>query len=161
MLHMIAGTILALEQINNECRMIVKNDAYGKVVFHITDKQFLLDHRGNACDWSAAAIGLEIAAVLSDATPMTMSLPPQISGAYGYILPNGYNIVCGCFDELMTDPSLCLQIQPGEQTRQFDLNCNVLTEIKAPLEAVVVYGRSTRSIPATTVPECMIVSTEI
>ena len=86
MLHLITGTVTEIEYSEEELRFMLQTDSEQKIVFFMSEGQFLIDAKGNQLPWSCVTVDTRISAVLSDTTPMTMSIPPQISGAYGYVL---------------------------------------------------------------------------
>ena len=157
MLHLITGIVTEIAYCEADLHVMLQTESEQKIVFIINEDQFLIDEHGNALTWACVAAGNRISAVLSDTTPMTMSIPPQISGAYGYVLTESEQIVCGSFDETMTDKDLLIALEPDDTTCVRNLQGETISIADCDFsEVIIVFGRSTRSIPAFVVPSCVI-----
>lgn len=104
--------------------------------------------------------GMEVTVVMNDLAPMTMSLPPQTSGAVA-IVANGETPVFTAvdkFDDELTGKTLKLVMDENVQILDIRGTKQALTadDIKGH-KAIVVYGASTKSIPAQTTPSFVII----
>lgn len=105
--------------------------------------------------------GDDISAFLPAASPMTMSLPPISSSARAIVINSeGGNSFAGKFNDELVDAGNTLKLNIAEDT-------NIIHENGAKMifkaedivnnEALVIYGASTRSIPAQTTPELVVI----
>lgn len=106
-------------------------------------------------------VGMNVTVVLNKNTPMTMSIPAMCSQQVA-ILVNSSNkqVEVGYFDETLTNEANTLKLNVSEDTmiQNNRGERRVFTEedIKKQ-DAIVVYTTSTRSIPAQTNPEYVII----
>ena len=138
--------------------LLVAEENGGEMLFCISSSAFLIDCAGKPQQWATVEKGMAIAAVIEENTPVMLSLPPKIGNAYGFILCENFFVHCGTFDEELTDKKACLKIVVGENTEVLALGQDAKEDISLTNQPlVIVYGRTTRSIPAETIPECVIV----
>lgn len=106
-------------------------------------------------------VGMNVTVVLNKNTPMTMSIPPMCSQQVA-ILVNSSNkqVEVGYFDETLTNEANTLKLNVSEDTmiQNNRGEKRVFTEedIKKQ-DAIVIYTISTRSIPAQTNPEYVMI----
>lgn len=106
-------------------------------------------------------VGMNVTVVLNKNTPMTMSIPPMCSQQVA-ILVNSSNkqVEVGYFDETLTNEANTLKLNVSEDTmiQNSRGEKRVFTEedIKKQ-DAIVIYSISTRSIPAQTNPEYVMI----
>lgn len=106
-------------------------------------------------------VGMNVTVVLNKNTPMTMSIPPMCSQQVA-ILVNSSNkqVEVGYFDETLTNEANTLKLNVSKDTmiQNSKGEKRVFTEedIKKQ-DAIVIYTISTRSIPAQTNPEYVMI----
>lgn len=106
-------------------------------------------------------VGMNVTVILNKNTLMTMSLPPMCSEQVA-ILVNSPNkqVEVGYFNETLTNEAntLKLNISEGTMIRNIKGERRIFTEedIKNQ-DAIVIYTASTRSIPAQTTPEYVMI----
>lgn len=106
-------------------------------------------------------VGMNVTVVLDKNTPMTMSIPPMCSQQVA-ILVNSDNkqVEVGYFDETLTNEANTLKLNVSEDTviqnNKGEKKVFTQEDIKNQ-DAIVVYTASTRSIPAQTNPEYVMI----
>ena len=100
--------------------------------------------------------GMEITAVLPSNSIMTMSIPPMTPSAVGFVMnAEGTTVMTGKFNDELVNEDNTLKLNIAEDTSIVSITGtkNVLTaeDIKGS-DALVIYGASTKSIPAQTTP---------
>lgn len=100
--------------------------------------------------------GMEITAVLPANSIMTMSIPPMTPSAIGFVMnAEGTTVMTGKFNDELVNEDNTLKLNIAEDTSIVSITGtkNILTaeDIKGS-DALVIYGASTRSIPAQTTP---------
>ena len=100
--------------------------------------------------------GMEITAVLPSNSIMTMSIPPMTPSAVGFVMnAEGTTVMTGKFNDELVNEDNTLKLNIAEDTSIVSITGtkNILTaeDIKGS-DALVIYGASTRSIPAQTTP---------
>ena len=162
MLYIKDGIFVSSSRTENGSIIRMTDELGSEVLFYTDVNIDPFDCCGNSIPWETAEPGTRCAAVLSDTIPMTMSIPPQIHGAYAFLLPKDNPVVCGTFDENMEDMQLRLCLSVNEETILIDLQGDrlPLSEM-AGKEVVVVCGKMTKSIPAYTNPMMILVPERI
>lgn len=157
----IEGKITSVEAQDDYTRIMIDDGDMG-LVLNLQSGAYIVDSKDGSLKTPAdLAEGMEVAVVLNAMTPMTMSIPPMVSSAEAVIIKSeGQNVSVLTFDEnlVSTDNSLMLNI--GENTVIGDVQGTKKAfsadDIKGAT-AIVVYGATTRSIPAQTTPERVII----
>lgn len=149
---------------NTSIQVIVdEDDEYG-YIFHISEDVALWD-RGTeeVADREGLKEGMEVEVYYHQDTPMTMSLPAQLTP--GLVVIQGEETYGSTYmgefnkDFISTDNYLHLTI--GEDTLIVNEKGEELTvEEMYKKTSIVFYGASTRSIPAQTTPSKIVVITE-
>lgn len=101
--------------------------------------------------------GHRIAAFYDANAPMITIYPPQYSPLAAAILNTGQTAHLAYFDSTLTDEDNTLKLNIGQSTRIRTANGQIY---EGPLEnqiLFVIYSTSTRSIPAQTTPELVVV----
>ncbi len=131
------------------------------VVFHTQGVKFVLDQASNQLvSLDDIKEGMTITGVVPANSPMTLSLPPQTSSAIGFII----NSETGSMDKDIYNENLVnskntLQLASLEGTKLIAANGNKMALTAEDLkgaELLVLYTVSTKSIPAQTTPETVI-----
>lgn len=89
--------------------------------------------------------------------PAPLIYPPQYRAEVAAYAANGSNIAVGYFDRNLTSDALSLKLNIGVNTQVVTMNAQTFTGNPANRNLIVLYGASTRSIPAQTTPERIIV----
>ena len=125
------------------------------IVFTVDENTFIVDSKdGNFMTADTLKNDMSITAILGKKTPMTMSLPPMTS-PIGIVVGEENFTSTGYFDEQLTSEELMLQLNISEETKIVDMagTKKVFTQDDVKNEdCVVLYGITTRSIPAQTNP---------
>lgn len=101
--------------------------------------------------------GMPIVAFYDADLPVPLIYPPQYRAEVVAYMANGSNIAVGYFDRNLTSDVLALKLNIGVNTQVVTMNCQTFTGSPAGRNLIVVYGASTRSIPAQTTPDRIIV----
>ncbi len=157
----IEGKVTSVEAQDDYTRIMIDDGDMG-LVLNLQSGAYIVDSKDGSFKTPADLTeGMEIAVVLNAMTPMTMSIPPMVSSAEAVIIKSeGKSVSVLTFDEnlVSTDNSLMLNI--GENTVIGDVQGSrkifTADDIKGAT-AIVVYGATTRSIPAQTTPERVII----
>ena len=102
---------------------------------------------------------MSITAILGKKTPMTMSLPPM-TNPMGIVVGEENSVSTAYFDEQLTSEEIMLQLNISDETKIVDMagTKKVFTQDDIKNQnGLVLYGITTRSIPAQTTPEKVIV----
>ena len=140
-------------------RITFQNEERGEIIFNETaDCMVIAD--GAVKSVKDLAEGMEVTIVMDDLAPMTMSIPPQTSGAVAIVV-NGETPVFTAvdkFDDELTGKTLKLTMDDKVQVLDVRGTKQVLTadDVKGH-KAVVVYTTATKSIPAQTTPSFVII----
>lgn len=185
-----ATTEVTEETTTEEMAEVVEAPAYGSIVGEITEiseeeglykvlvgdqvagTYFVLSPSTSIIDAATLQVmsvadlqvGQNISVVISQNAPMTMSLPAICTEVTAVVVNAAdKNVAVGHFDETLTDMENMLQLNIDETTsiqntrgerRRF------VAEDVAGQNAIVVYTTSTRSLPAQTVPEYVMIIAE-
>ena len=107
--------------------------------------------------------GMTVSVVMEDNAPMTLSLPPQTNAAVAIVVEGETpsNVAVDKFDEELTGKTVKLIMDEKVQILDIRGTKQALTaeDIKNN-KAIVIYGASTKSIPAQTTPYMVIVLPE-
>ena len=150
----------------------LNEDGSARISFESTERGEIIFNEGADCmiivgnevkTIKELAAGMEATVVMEDNAPMTMSLPPQTSGAVA-IVAQGETpsfVVVDKFDDELTSAGLKLNMDDTVKILDIRGTKQVLTaeDVKGQ-KAIVVYGASTKSIPAQTTPYMVIVLPE-
>lgn len=155
------GTVTGVEKREGYTSVAIDDGGMG-LVLNADDSMFVMD----SADGSLKSIGdleegMEITVVLSDRTPMTMSIPPIVTGATAVIIGSeGKNVDVLKFDNSLVSTDNFLQLNISEDTAISDIMGSRKMFTEADIKgatAIVVYGVTTRSIPAQTTPSNVII----
>ena len=138
----------------------LNEDGSARISFESTERGEIIFNEGADCmiivgnevkTIKELAAGMEATVVMEDNAPMTMSLPPQTSGAVA-IVAQGETpsfVVVDKFDDELTSAGLKLNMDDTVKILDIRGTKQVLTaeDVKGQ-KAIVVYGASTKSIPA-------------
>ncbi|MDY4081242.1 MAG: copper amine oxidase N-terminal domain-containing protein [Candidatus Metalachnospira sp.] len=150
----------------------LNEDGSARISFESTERGEIIFNEGADCmiivgnevkTIKELAAGMEATVVMEDNAPMTMSLPPQTSGAVA-IVAQGETpsfVAVDKFDDELTSAGLKLNMDDTVKILDIRGTKQVLTaeDVKGQ-KAIVVYGASTKSIPAQTTPYMVIVLPE-
>ncbi len=158
---LVSGTVTSVT-VGDEYNTIEITNDTGGMVFHMNKTVFVVDQRTNTL-FSLKAIkkAMEISVVLDKNSPMTLSLPGQTNGAIGIvILSDMGSIDLSIYnDELVNlENTLALNIHSTTQiAHEKGLKMIFGTEDLKGAECLVLYSAATRSIPAQTTPEFVMI----
>lgn len=134
------------------------------VVFHTQGVKFVIDQKTNQLvSLDDIEEGMTITGVVPANAPMTLSLPPQTSSALGFIInSDSGSLDLDVYNEELVNSQNTLKINSLEESNLIAANGNKMTLTEGDLkgaELLVLYTTSTRSIPAQTTPETVILLT--
>lgn len=137
-----------------------KDNPDNVIVFHISELVVLLDQETQ--EFIAAhdfKVGQEITAYYPENTPMALSMPPQLTPKVIVANSKEYSgsVHVGTFDENLVSIDGFLKIKLNAEVKVVDLNGKETSEDLRNKDLVVFYGAATRSIPAQTTPDKIIV----
>ncbi len=154
---LVEGKIASVSKEDGYVRISLENDDMG-LVCNVNETAFVIDQKdGSVKSIADLKEGMEVSAVLDQNSPMTLSLPPMTSGVVGFVLKSDtvmFTDLSVYNDELVNQENT-LKLNIGEDTKIVDITGakKIFTEedIKGS-ECLVIYGATTRSIPAQTTP---------
>lgn len=154
----ISGIIKAIEKDEDRYTISVTqpDDEIG-VVFITNQDNFIVDSKdGSFMTLEQLQNGMNITAIVAKNAPMTMSLPPA-TNPIGFIVGEQNFVTTGYFNEELTseDAQTMLQLNISEETKIVDIagSKKIFTQEDVKnQDCVVIYGATTRSIPAQTNP---------
>lgn len=155
------GTVTSVENKGEYYRLEITNDNMG-MIFNIKDKAFVIDQKSNKrLTVKEIKKDMKLAAILPTNAAMTLSIPAQTSAAVGFIIKSNE----GSFDMSLYNSDLVnakntLKLNISDNTQIVDAQGSKrlysAEDIKNS-ECVVLYTIATRSIPAQTLPEMVII----
>lgn len=152
----VAGKIESVQKEEDYYTISVANDNMG-MVFTVKESVFVIESKnGDTMKLDDLQEGMDITAIVAKKSPMTMSIPPMTSGAIGFVVGNENNIMIGYFDETLTSQEAMLALNISEDTKIVDIQGTkqVFTQDSVKnQDCLVLYGITTRSIPAQTTPD--------
>lgn len=158
---LVSGKVTNVETEKESTTITITNDDMG-MVFHINQNVFVIDKKTNAY-LSVADIkkDMTLTAVLDKMSPMTLSLPPQTGGAIGFIINSDQGFIdLSTYNNDLINYENNLKLNIGSGTQIVDVKGTKKffnsEDIKGS-ECLVLYNTSTRSIPAQTTPEFIMI----
>ena len=153
-----SGTIKSIEKEKDYYTISVTqpDDEYG-IIFTVSQNAFIVNsENGNFMTFDELKNDMNITAVIAKNAPMTMSLPPM-TNAVGLIIGEQNFAATGYFDEELTSKDIAsmLQLNISEETKIVDMagTKKIFTQDDVKnQDCLVLYGITTRSIPAQTNP---------
>lgn len=153
-----SGTIKSIEKEKDYYTISVTqpDDEYG-IIFTVSQNAFIVNsENGNFMTFDELKNDMNITAVIAKNAPMTMSLPPM-TNAVGLVVGEQNFAATGYFDEELTskDITSMLQLNISEETKIVDMagTKKIFTQDDVKnQDCLVLYGITTRSIPAQTNP---------
>ncbi len=125
------------------------------IVFTIDENTFILNNKdGSFMKADELKNDMSITAILGKKTPMTMSLPPM-TNPMGIVVGEENSVSTAYFDEQLTSEEIMLQLNISDETKIVDMagTKKVFTQDDIKNQnCLVLYGITTRSIPAQTNP---------
>lgn len=101
--------------------------------------------------------GMNVVMFYDAEAPVPLIYPPQYNAVIMAEDVRGENIVAGFFDRNLTNAEFSLRLNIGINTQLITMNGQTFTGSPAGRNLIVLYGASTRSIPAQTTPDTIIV----
>lgn len=159
--QLVQGTISGIEKEDDYTKIQIDNDDMG-MIFTVESDVFVIDQKDNSYkSIQDLEKGMEITAVLSNNSIMTMSIPPMTPGAAGFIInAEGSFIDLSTYNEDLTNSNNTLKLNIDEKTIITDIRGSKKMFSQEDLknsELLVFYGASTRSIPAQTSPSFVMI----
>lgn len=139
----------------------LEDDLQEKIIFHLSDDMPLISHETME-DFKVENLeeGMEVSAFFKENTPMTLSIPPQLNPGAVVIHDNEEDgfVEVAHFNEELVDMDNKLKLNISDDTILEDTEGNNLEAEDLEDESLMVfYTISTKSIPAKTTPEKVIV----
>lgn len=152
----LTGKITACEKNEQGYSITFESNEMGTIILNEAENGCLVFDGSKLADFTALKADTEVTVILDNNAPMTMSLPGQTNGAVAIVMNN--NAFVGKFNDNLENDKLKLEI--GDNTQILDVRGTKQTlkadDIKSK-EAIVVYGVSTKSIPAITTPDFVVI----
>ena len=152
----LTGKITACEKNEQGYSITFESNEMGTIILNEAENGCLVFDGSKLADFTALKADTEVTVVLDNNAPMTMSLPGQTNGAVAIVMNN--NAFVGKFNDALENDKLKLEI--GDNTQILDVRGTKqilkADDIKGK-EAIVVYGVSTKSIPAITTPDFVVI----
>ncbi len=159
----VSGTIKSVSvEENGKARIAVETAERGEIVFN-EDTNLMVIEGNSLRVVNDLKEGMEVSVVMDDNAPMTMSIPPQTNGAIAFVI-EGVNpsfVAVEKFDEELSSQTLKLNIDNSVSIIDINGSKKMFTadDIKGS-KAIVVYGASTKSLPAQTTPYIVVILDE-
>ncbi|QAT43605.1 copper amine oxidase N-terminal domain-containing protein [Aminipila luticellarii] len=155
------GTISSVEDQGDYYRVQIENDKIG-MIFYMDQKAFVVDQKsGKRLEAKDLKKDMRITAILPANAVMTMSIPPQTSQAVGFIIREDSSAMdVSVYDDALVNQDNTLKLNLSEDTQIVDAKGSDKAFTAADIKnkaCVVLYTISTRSIPAQTAPEMVII----
>lgn len=159
--RLVQGKISSVEKDGDYTKIEIENDDMG-MIFTAENGVFVIDQKDNTNKTlQDLKKGMEITAVLSNNSIMTMSIPPITPGAVGFIINSEKGFIdLSIYDQDLTNAQNTLQLNIDDKTTIVDLQGSKKIFSQEDLknnELLVFYGASTRSIPAQTSPSFVMI----
>lgn len=163
--QLVMGKIETIETIDGYTRMHLSNSDMG-MVCNVKEDAFIISQKdGSYQKISDLKEGMEIAGILDNNSPMTLSIPPMTNGMIGFVIldDEAGNLDLAVYNEELVNHNNTLKLNIGEETKIVDQKGSkkIFTEedLKGK-ECLVFYGVTTRSIPAQTTPSIVMILEE-
>lgn len=161
----IDGIVSAVEKIEDGLYSITIGDSENGIVVLSQEVSVIDQNDLSFKTMEDIKVGMNISTVIDINAPTTMSLPPQTAGPVAFVIrQEGKYINTSVFnDELISEDNyLQLNIKDTTVVTSIEDNKKALTadDVKGK-EAIVLYGATTRSVPAQTTPDMVIVLPQI
>lgn len=152
----LTGKITACEKNEQGYSITFESNEMGTIILNEAENGCLVFDGSKLADFTALKANTEVTVVLDNNAPMTMSLPGQTNGAVAIVMNN--NAFVGKFNDNLENDKLKLEISDNTQILDVRGTKQILKadDIKGK-EAIVVYGVSTKSIPAITTPDFVVI----
>ncbi len=131
----------------------VENEEKAHATIVVTPNTYILDN-------AEIEVGSKITGYYNANAPMIMIYPPQYSSLVVVVENEDRNVKVDIFDESYTSADNSLKLNVSDDTEIISENGEAFTGELDGRQLVVVYGPSTRSIPAQTTPEKIVVLNE-
>jgi len=158
---LVSGTVTNVTVRDEYNTVEITNDS-GGMIFHVNKSVFVIDQKTNkVLSLNAVKKDMKITVVLDKMSPMTMSIPGQTNGAIGIvILSDMGSIDLSIYNDGLVnwENTLALNIYSTTQiAHEKGLKMIFSAEDLKGAECLVLYTASTRSIPAQTTPELVMI----
>ncbi|MPM14249.1 hypothetical protein SDC9_60610 [bioreactor metagenome] len=153
------GTIKAITiSDDGSARIEFNSTEKGDIIFNETVDGCVIIDRTTLTGFASLKCGDKVTVVMNNYAPMTMSYPGQTSGAVAFVVNNDKSIVVDKLDDELTGSTVAITI--GENTQIVDSRGTKQLITKDGVkghECLVIYGAATKSIPAQTTPDLVVV----
>lgn len=153
------GKITSITEKDGFTTIDITNDNMG-MVFHV-ENAFVADQKTSTMkSIKDLKVGMEITAIITGKAPMTMSIPPQTPGAVGFIINGEGSVDVSTYNDELINAKNDLKLNISEDTVIVDSRGTkqiIKEEDLKGKDLAVLYTITTRSIPAQTNPEMVIV----
>lgn len=158
---LVSGKVTDIVSDKDATTITITNDDMG-MVFHVSKNVFVIDKKTNSyLSVSDIKKDMTITAVIDKMSPMTLSLPPQTGGAIGFIINSDQGSVdLSTYNDELVNFENTLKLNIDKETQIVDVKGTkklFSAEDLKGSECLVLYTVSTRSIPAQTAPEFVMI----
>lgn len=130
----------------------------GDIIFNESSGDCIVINGLAIADFTEIKDGAEVTVILDNNAPMALSYPGQTSGAVAFILNSDKSVEVDKFDDNLVGSKIAIKI--GENTKIIDIRGTKQKLSEEDLkghECLVIYGVATKSIPAQTTPDLVVV----
>lgn len=159
--RLVQGVVESITENDGYTAISLSNDDMG-LVCNVPSSAFVIDQADQkVLSVQDLETGMEVAAILDNQSPMTLSLPPMTNGVIGFVklAAPGFTDL-SIYDDTLTNAENTLQLNIGSDTQILDANLSkrlyTAEDLKGS-ECLVLYTVSTRSIPAQTTPQFVMI----
>lgn len=153
----ISGTVKAItENSNGSVRIEFTSTEIGEIILNETADGCVIVDGSKLSDFSSLKIGAKVTVAMDNSAPMAMSYPGQTSGAAVFIVNNDKSVTIDKFNSDLVGNKVAIKI--GQDTQIIDAKGTKQGEDDVMnRECLVIYGVATKSIPAQTTPDFVII----
>lgn len=157
------GIVASVEKHEDYYTIEVKNLEGDEIemIYNVSPDTYTISQTENGVvSLSEIKEGMRIAAVLSKNAPMTMSLPAQASDVTAFVILGEGSVNVSQFNNELINAENTLQLNISEETNILNINGTRMILSAEDIKnenCIVLYTMATRSIPAQTVPETVVI----
>lgn len=161
---LVSGTVSDIKMHKDSYTITIENDDMG-MVFSVSPHIFIIDQNTKKyTQIEEIKVGTKLTAIIDKMAPMTLSIPPMTSGVAGFILNSDVGSVdLSVYNDKLVNVENTLALKINKDTTIVSENgakrLYTADDLKQK-ECLVLYSISTRSIPAQTTPEFVMIMNE-
>ncbi|MEG1931397.1 MAG: stalk domain-containing protein [Anaerovorax sp.] len=155
------GKIESVEKKGTTTTIRIAND-HGGLIFHANKGVFVIDQKtGQFASLEDMKVGMTITGIYDKMAPMALSMPGQTSAAIGFVInSDGGSVDLSVYNDELVNWENTLKLNIAKDTKIINAKGTKQVFTGEDLkfsECLVLYGVSTRSIPAQTNPQLVVI----